>query len=199
MKRPLCSLKIVENTQRVNRFQMHHNIFFHFCNFELKIIRLYAQIYFIFQVFQRFLNLPLDNLSALVYYLTMTLNRLEKLDFDPNIPIYLQIMNFVKKLIVRGILKPGEKIPSVREMAIHLGVNPNTVQKAYEELESEGVIFTKRGQGNFVNEATEIVTQIKEKMLREIFERQKRELQELGLDVSEIINFLKESEDESHN
>jgi GntR family transcriptional regulator len=129
----------------------------------------------------------------------MTLKHIEKLNFDPNLPIYLQIMNFVKKLIVRGTLKPGEKVPSVRDMAVHLGVNPNTVQKAYEELESEGVIFTRRGQGNFVNESQEIVNQLKDKMVREIVERQKREFRELGVNIFEIIEYLKDNNDESNN
>lgn len=142
---------------------------------------------------------PLDKTGPLVYYYTMTLKHIEKLNFDPNLPIYLQIMNFVKKLIVRGTLKPGDKVPSVRDMAVHLGVNPNTVQKAYEELESEGVIFTRRGQGNFVNESQEIVNQLKDKMVREIVERQKREFRELGVNISEIIEYLKENNDESNN
>lgn len=142
---------------------------------------------------------PLDKTGSLVYYYTMTLKHIEKLNFDPNLPIYLQIMNFVKKLIVRGTLKPGDKVPSVRDMAVHLGVNPNTVQKAYEELESEGVIFTRRGQGNFVNESQELVNQLKDKMVREIVERQKREFRELGVNISEIIEYLKENNDESNN
>lgn len=87
----------------------------------------------------------------------------------------------------------------MRDMAVHLGVNPNTVQKAYEELESEGVIFTRRGQGNFVNESQEIVNQLKDKMVREIVERQKREFRELGVNISEIIEYLKEKNDESNN
>jgi DNA-binding transcriptional regulator YhcF (GntR family) len=122
----------------------------------------------------------------------MTLDEMKKPNFDPNLPIYLQIMNFVKKLIVRGILKPGDKIPSVRDMALFLGVNPNTVQKAYEELEREGTIFTKRGQGNFVNEDENIVERIKETMVKELVERYRKELEELGLSKKEIFDLLKE-------
>jgi DNA-binding transcriptional regulator YhcF (GntR family) len=122
----------------------------------------------------------------------MTLEGLKKPNFDPNLPIYLQIMNFVKKLIVRGILKPGDKIPSVRDMALFLGVNPNTVQKAYEELEREGAIFTKRGQGNFVNEDENIVERIKETMVKELVERYRKELEELGISKKEIFDLLKE-------
>lgn len=122
----------------------------------------------------------------------MTLKQYEKISFDPNIPIFLQIMNYVKKLIVRGILKPGEKIPSVREMALHLGVNPNTVQKAYEELEGEGVIFTKRGQGNFVSENQHLVLELKKKMIQEIFDKFTKELMELGFSKDEVREILKE-------
>lgn len=122
----------------------------------------------------------------------MTLEEMKKPNFDPNLPIYLQIMNFVKKLIVRGILKPGDKIPSVRDMALFLGVNPNTVQKAYEELEREGTIFTKRGQGNFVNDDENIVERIKETMVKELVERYRKELEELGISKKEIFDLLKE-------
>jgi Predicted transcriptional regulators len=122
----------------------------------------------------------------------MTLDKMKKPNFDPNLPIYLQIMNFVKKLIVRGILKPGDKIPSVRDMALFLGVNPNTVQKAYEELEREGTIFTKRGQGNFVNDDENIVERIKETMVKELVERYRKELEELGISKKEIFDLLKE-------
>ena len=122
----------------------------------------------------------------------MTLEGLIKPEFDPNLPIYLQIMNFVKKLIVRGILRPGDKVPSVRDMALFLGVNPNTVQKAYEELEREGTIFTKRGQGNFVSEDENIVDKIKERMVKDLIEKYRKELEELGLSKGEIFNLLKE-------
>lgn len=127
-----------------------------------------------------------------MYYLTMTLEGLIKPEFDPNLPIYLQIMNFVKKLIVRGILRPGDKVPSVRDMALFLGVNPNTVQKAYEELEREGTIFTRRGQGNFVSEDENIVDKIKERMVKDLIEKYRKELEELGLSKEEIFNLLKE-------
>jgi len=122
----------------------------------------------------------------------MTLEGLIKPEFDPNLPIYLQIMNFVKKLIVRGILRPGDKVPSVRDMALFLGVNPNTVQKAYEELEREGTIFTRRGQGNFVSEDENIVDKIKERMVKDLIEKYRKELEELGLSKEEIFNLLKE-------
>jgi len=124
----------------------------------------------------------------------MTLKHLPKVSFDPNIPIFMQIMDYVKKLVVRGILKPGEKVPSVREMALFLGVNPNTVQKAYEELEDQGVLVTRRGQGNFIAEDEGLVLKLKSEMLEEILKKFKRELEELGLSKEEIKELLKELE-----
>lgn len=71
-------------------------------------------------------------------------------DFDATIPIYLQIMNDIKRDIVTGRLGQGAKLPSVRECAEANTVNPNTVQRAYQELEREGVSETRRGMGTFV-------------------------------------------------
>ena len=73
-------------------------------------------------------------------------------EFDPNAPIYLQIIGEIKKRSVRGVYSPGSKLPSVRDMAKAMGVNPNTMARAYAELEREGFVFTRRGQGSFVTE-----------------------------------------------
>lgn len=67
------------------------------------------------------------------------------MEFDNNLPIYLQIMQYIKKQIVTGTLKAGDKIPSVRELAAELQINPNTVQRTFQELEREEVVETKRG------------------------------------------------------
>lgn len=122
----------------------------------------------------------------------MILQHINKPEFDPNVPIYFQIMNFVKKLIVRGILKPGDKIPSVRDMAVFLGVNPNTVQKAYEELEREGILFIKRGLGNFVSEDENLVENLKIIMVKEMLQKQIGELLDLGLSKEEIKKIIEE-------
>lgn len=71
---------------------------------------------------------------------------------DPHsgVPIYVQLKEQVKKAVASGLLKPGEQMPSVRELALKLTINPNTVSKVYQELEREGVIQTARGLGTFV-------------------------------------------------
>lgn len=72
------------------------------------------------------------------------------IDLKSRIPIYTQVVDNFKRLIISGALPPDEKVPSVREMAHTLTVNPNTVQKAYRELESRGYFYTVLGQGNFI-------------------------------------------------
>lgn len=71
-------------------------------------------------------------------------------------PIYLQIKENIIKLIMSGSLKQDEQIPSVRELAVSLAINPNTIQRAYRELESEGYIYVTAGKGSFVSPRTVI-------------------------------------------
>ena len=73
-----------------------------------------------------------------------------QIDYQDKRPIYEQVVEKMQNLIVRGILSMDEKIPSVRSLAIELSINPNTIQKAYQELEKLGYIYTVKGRGNFV-------------------------------------------------
>lgn len=73
-----------------------------------------------------------------------------QLDFRNHQPLHEQIKEKMKRLIISGVLKPEEQIPSVRELAQSLTVNPNTIQKAYKNLETEGYIYSVRAKGNFV-------------------------------------------------
>lgn len=84
--------------------------------------------------------------------------------FNNKEPIYLQIIDLIKKNIASGKLKPGEKLPSVREMSSTLGVNPNTLQRAYGELEKMGITYTKRGMGSFISESLSDVETVKIQM-----------------------------------
>ena len=83
------------------------------------------------------------------------------MDFNENLPIYIQIMNLVKGKMVSGKINGGDKLPSVREYSKELKVNPNTVQRTYQELEREGLVFTQRGMGTFVTEEISIVKNLK--------------------------------------
>lgn len=119
--------------------------------------------------------------------------------FDESKPIYLQIGDAIKKAIARGELKMGDKVPSVRELAIELKVNPNTVQHAYQELIREGIIFTKRGQGNFVSEDPKKIKVLRQQLIKEIVDNFVREINEVGFSISskDILELLEEENDRS--
>lgn len=74
------------------------------------------------------------------------------LDYNDKRPIYEQIVDKLQILIVNGVLEPNTKLPSVRSMAVELSINPNTIQRAYSELERNGFIYSVKGRGNFVRE-----------------------------------------------
>lgn len=80
-----------------------------------------------------------------------------QLDHGDHRPIYEQIKEKIKELIIAGILKENDKVPSVRELAAVLTINPNTIQKAYRELEFEGYIYSLRAKGSFVSPKGEVV------------------------------------------
>ncbi|MDI6784193.1 MAG: GntR family transcriptional regulator [bacterium] len=96
------------------------------------------------------------------------------INIDPSsgYPIYLQIINQIKYSIAMEAIKSGDRLPSVRELASQLRVNPNTVAKAYTELEREGIVFTKRGEGTFVSDTgVSISEEEKEKIIAEMLNR----------------------------
>ena len=99
--------------------------------------------------------------------------------FDPTRPIYLQIIEEVKKRSVRGQYAPGSKFPSVRELSREMGVNPNTMARAYMELKREGFLFTQRGQGSFVTETPEQVEAERRRLADTATERFVSEIREL--------------------
>ena len=73
-----------------------------------------------------------------------------QINYRDSRPIYEQIKDGIRKLIVQGIMQNNEKLPSVRELATSLTINPNTIQRAYRELEAEGYVYTVKGKGCFV-------------------------------------------------
>ncbi|GGN91890.1 GntR family transcriptional regulator [Saccharibacillus kuerlensis] len=115
------------------------------------------------------------------------------IEFNNNLPIYLQIMNYIKLQIVTGKLGPGEKIPSVRELASELKINPNTIQRTFQELEREGVAESRRGLGRFVTSEDEKIMSIKKEMASELLERFIGGMRELGFDGDNIVKIVAES------
>ncbi|MBT2292588.1 GntR family transcriptional regulator [Paenibacillus albidus] len=116
-----------------------------------------------------------------------------KIEFDNNLPIYLQIMNYLKGEIVTGKLGPGDKIPSVRELAGELQINPNTVQRTFQELEREGIVETRRGMGRYVTQEEEKIMMIKKEMAKDILDRFIRGMKDLGFKEDDIVAAVRES------
>ena len=87
------------------------------------------------------------------------------IDYKDSRPIYEQVVDKFRLLILNGVLKDDEKMPSVRTLAMELSINPNTIQRAYGELERQGYIYTVKGRGNFVSE----VTKLKQDYRQEVF------------------------------
>lgn len=129
-----------------------------------------------------------------VYYIinTLILERRQIMEFKINSkePIYTQIMRYLKKSIVKGELKGGERILSVRECASELKVNPNTIQRAYTQLENEGLIYTQRGVGKFVVEDKTKINEVRIEMLDEVIVNFINESKELGVEKEDLIKII---------
>ncbi|MEH7107304.1 GntR family transcriptional regulator [Bacillus sp. JJ1764] len=111
-------------------------------------------------------------------------------DFQASKPIYIQIAEHLSSQIVRGEMKAGDKLPSVREMAIQSGVNPNTIQRTYSEMERMGIVETKRGQGTFVTENEQVLQVVKIQLQTEIIGAFVQNMKELGFSHEEMIQGL---------
>lgn len=108
-------------------------------------------------------------------------------------PIYTQIKNHLKKMIVKGELRGGERVLSVRECANELKVNPNTIQRAYTELEEENLIYTQRGIGKFVTEDEDKIREVKVDMFKHIVNSFVKESKEIGFTKDEVIEIIQKS------
>ncbi|GGJ37828.1 GntR family transcriptional regulator [Deinococcus roseus] len=111
-------------------------------------------------------------------------------NFDQTRPIYLQLMEDIMSRAVRGELKPGDKIPSARDFAQEKLVNPNTVVRAYQELERVGFIQTRRGLGSFITEDYSRIQEAREDLASQAIERLLQELRKLGMDNQAIENLV---------
>ncbi|WP_294901260.1 GntR family transcriptional regulator [uncultured Eubacterium sp.] len=110
-----------------------------------------------------------------------------QLNYRDTRPFYQQIKDNVRHLVVSVALKKDEKLPSVRELAASLAINPNTIQRAYRELENEGYIYTLPGKGTFVAE-TDHTNQIRQQELLPQFDKIVSELLYLSMPVNELTN-----------
>ena len=107
------------------------------------------------------------------------------LNYRDQRPIYEQIKEGIRNLVITGAMESGEKLPSVRELASSLAINPNTIQRAYRELEAEGYIYSIPGKGSFADVGEHIKSKRREELLR-IFDNTVDELKVLGVSDEEL-------------
>ena len=112
------------------------------------------------------------------------------LDLRSREPIYEQVKQNIIKLISAGVLKPDQQLPGVRSLARELGINPNTVQKAYSELETEGFIYQATGRGSFVSQSDKAAAALKEKELDK-FTEEVIKIKKLNIKYDEALSIIR--------
>ncbi len=115
-----------------------------------------------------------------------------RLDYSDSRAIYLQIMDEIRRAIVLGSLKTDESLPSVRQLATELRINPNTVGQAYRELERDAVVYVRRGRGTFVAAPRDTDSE-KRSLASELAKRTLHEAFRLGLSLDELITAIREA------
>ena len=134
-----------------------------------------------------------------MHYLTIALIQRDwsdRMEYNTASPIYLQVINELKKRMVKGELKPGEKMPSNRELAVLFKVNQNTAARIYREIESMGLCYTKRGIGTFVSEEDDMISGLKKEMAEELVRNFMQEMEDLGFQKGDIIDRIADYKEE---
>lgn len=117
--------------------------------------------------------------------------------FEQNRPIYTQLVEQLQMRIICGRYMPGDKLKSVREMAAEAAVNPNTMQKAFAELERTGLIYTQRTAGRFVTEDDELIRQYRRRIALEKIEEFMKAMKEMGYSRQEVIALMERDREEA--
>ena len=114
-------------------------------------------------------------------------------NLDSDRPIYLQLMERIQHDIISGTYTPGDKLPSVRELAMEASVNPNTMQKAFAELENSGLLITMRTSGRMVTEDEERISMVRETIAQEKIDAFLQDMRELGFGPEQSFLLIKNS------
>ena len=120
-------------------------------------------------------------------------------NLDSSRPIYLQVIERVQMDIITGRYQPGDKLPSVRDLAQEAAVNPNTMQKALSELERSGLIYSQRTSGRFITEDKELIHQMKKELAAAEVSAFVAHMKQLGITPEEIRQLLAETIEEEEN
>ncbi|MGI5911084.1 MAG: GntR family transcriptional regulator [Syntrophomonadaceae bacterium] len=116
------------------------------------------------------------------------------MDFNASQPIYKQIINDYKKRLIRGEIKTGDKIASQREYAEKARINPNTVQRAYREMENMNIVETVRGQGTFISISSDKLEDIKMEMAIQLIDHFINEMESLGFSYEVMLNLVEQEQ-----
>ena len=114
-------------------------------------------------------------------------------NFKNGIPIYTQIVDELTMRIASGAYAPGEKLDSVRDMAMDAGVNPNTMQRALSEIERRGLVYSERTSGRFVTRDENVLKELHKELAGKYLDEFVEKLQKIGMDEKEISDFIKEA------
>lgn len=114
------------------------------------------------------------------------------MEFNDNLPIYIQIMDLLKAQMSAGEIDLGEKLPSVRDLSHQLKVNPNTIQRSYQELEREELVYTQRGTGTFVTEDLESIKLLRDGTAKKLVYSFIGEMRGLGYRDQEIVSLVRD-------
>lgn len=121
------------------------------------------------------------------------------MEYNTGTPIYLQVINELKKKMVKGELKPGEKMPSSRDLAVAYKVNQNTAARIYREMEMADYCFTRRGIGTFVSEEENMFQDLKKEMADELLKNFMHEMSGLGYQKDDIISQIADYKEDGEN
>lgn len=113
------------------------------------------------------------------------------IDYKDRRPIYEQIIERFQDLIVKGVLKPDSQLPSVRSLAMELSINPNTIQKAYAELERQGYLYSIKGRGSFVSFNEELLL-VKQKQVKEEISKNVSLAKSVQIPKDELVDYVRE-------
>ena len=108
-------------------------------------------------------------------------------------PVYLQIVRYIKQLVIKGILNPGDPVPSRREMAVNIKVNPNTVQKAYKEMEDMGLITTVRTHQSTITTDENILSNIRTELIQESLKVFIDNMKAIDVEKDEVLEIISQS------
>lgn len=108
------------------------------------------------------------------------------MEYDSRTPIYLQVVDMLKRRMVRGEIRPGDKLPSTRALALEYGVNPNTAARIYDEMEALGLCHTERGLGTFMTDDASVVQKLRRQMAKQLTRDFVREMAALGYTAEQM-------------